>query len=214
MWQIISSISTGTALTAFIAAVITEMLRRRLKHRERIIESTPQEDRGSIVLAALEAFSVDTSRLTKDQSYRLAMELIQKKADNFKLIVILIVILATLATGLSAYTIFKIDNRVDFPKEKMYSFDFDNQTILLAISFLDKLSKEYNITIHKDLKNKSIKTNKFSLHLENSKIEDILDSICAKASIDRKINWRKSGKNIFVFPENEIQNAEKETIEG
>src|ERR1700743_864608 len=62
MWKAIPYVTSGLSLVAFIVAVGAWMYNRRLKSRERLIESAKAENRLELIKKIL--FDIDTSRLT------------------------------------------------------------------------------------------------------------------------------------------------------
>lgn len=90
---------------AFIFAVTLTALRRRLLHRERLLESTPSKHRAKLVETFLDRVSVDTDNLTRDQRYQLALHLIRRRSERFRLLVIFSVIVIAVGGGLAAYAL-------------------------------------------------------------------------------------------------------------
>lgn len=198
MWEAIGSVSSGLALAAFIVAAAVTLLRRRLLHKENLIKSAPETERSSLVQAALDSYSIDTTDLTKQQRYDLVMEQIRQRARRFRITSVVIVILAFLAAALAAYDLGEKSN--NWPEEKRYSFDFDNQSLIWAVNYLDKMATDIDIQMDQRILSGEVKTKHFSVHLNDAKLEDIIEVFCSKATVDIPFVWVMKGKSIFIRP--------------
>ena len=105
MWNAIAYVSSGVTVVAFVVAVSAWVFRASLVQRERLIKAAPEVDRGALVETALEVFRVDTSGLTRDQKYRLAMEQIAARERRFKTVAGVVSLVAVLLAVVSAYAI-------------------------------------------------------------------------------------------------------------
>jgi len=102
MWNTISSISSGFALAAFIAAGVVETLRRMLRSRELQIAKAPEHDRLAMAQALSDAFlisgrPIETSALTKQQQYSIIVTQIRDRARRFYLLAAMLTALAVCA---------------------------------------------------------------------------------------------------------------------
>ncbi|WP_287584057.1 SPFH domain-containing protein [Candidatus Borrarchaeum sp.] len=209
MWEAIGSVSSGLALAAFIVAAAVTVLRRRLLHKENLIKSAPESERPSLVQAALDSYSIVTTDLTKQQRYDLIMEQIRQRARRFRITSVVIVILAFLAAALAAYALGVKSNSK--PEEKRYSFDFDNQSLIWAVNYLDQIATDFDIQLDQKILSGEVKTRLFSVHLNDAKLEDIMDIFCSKAIVDIPFVWGINGKTIFIRP-NHIESGSTESL--
>jgi hypothetical protein len=98
MWEAISYVSSGVTLVAFLAAAAVLAYRASLKKQEALIRAAPEEDRVRMAEQVLERFQVDTSGLTKQQRYDIAMEQIRNRIRMAMIVGTVVVIIAFLAT--------------------------------------------------------------------------------------------------------------------
>jgi peptidyl-prolyl cis-trans isomerase A (cyclophilin A) len=105
VWQAIQYVSSGFTFCAFIVAVIAAFLKRRSQDERERIELAPAEDRARLVSKTLEFFDVDTSGLTKQQQFDLAMKQINARVERFRVLAIVVVVIAFLGAGLTAFSI-------------------------------------------------------------------------------------------------------------
>jgi hypothetical protein len=109
-WQSIGYVTSGLTLVAFIVAAAIWAYRRTLLQKERLIRQAPESDRGRLVENALEFFDVDTSGLTKNEKYQLAVQQIKERAIRYKINAFVIVTIAFLATGVSIFALWRSSN--------------------------------------------------------------------------------------------------------
>ena len=114
MWEAIAYVSSGLTLTAFLAAVAAWVYKNKSEEKERLLQTAPQSQRAKLVEQALESFHVDTSSLTKQQQYDLAVQQIQARAQRFRWTAIVVVLLVLIAATIAAYAI----NRIAAPNPK------------------------------------------------------------------------------------------------
>src|SRR4029077_16505020 len=69
------------------------------------IEAALPEARAELVSQTLEFFNVDTSRLTRQKQFDIAMEQIKARIERFKITAAVVIVLALIGAGLSAYAI-------------------------------------------------------------------------------------------------------------
>ncbi len=105
MWDAIAYVSSGLTLAAFLAAAATWILKAKSDEKVKLIGSATDNNRAKLVQDAMEFFYVDTTKLTKDQQYNIALEQILSRANRYKQITVLIGILAIIAATLSAYAL-------------------------------------------------------------------------------------------------------------
>src|SRR2546426_787905 len=97
MWNPIASVSSIFTLVAFLAAAVAWSYRRRLIQMERLAKLAPEEDRRQVVEMILDRVSVDTSNLTRQQRYDLALRLIENRSRRFKTLSVIVIIVAIVA---------------------------------------------------------------------------------------------------------------------
>lgn len=104
-WDAIKYVGSGLTLAAFVAAVIAWVIKSKLEERGRLIKGAKEDDRASLVRDALEFFHVDTSDLTKAQQYQLALEQIRARGQRFKIIAVIVCVIAALGALVAVYAI-------------------------------------------------------------------------------------------------------------
>ena len=83
MWTAIQFVSSGFTLAAFFVAVAAWAYRRKLLADSELIRTAPKEERKALVFAKYgKLFDIDTTKLTKQQSYDLAVEQIRTRAKQ------------------------------------------------------------------------------------------------------------------------------------
>ena len=112
MWEAIAYVSSGLTLTAFLAAIAAWVYKHQSEEKERLLSTAPPSKRAKLVEQALESFHVDTSGLTKEQQYNLAVQQIQARAQRFRWTAIVVIILVVIAATVAAYAI----NRIVAPR--------------------------------------------------------------------------------------------------
>src|SRR5262249_53547669 len=103
MWNAISSVSSGLALAAFIAAGAVETMRRVLRSRELQIAQAPERDRLAMAQALSDSFlipglPIDPSVLTKQQQYTIILTQIRDRARRFYLLAAALIAIAVCAS--------------------------------------------------------------------------------------------------------------------
>jgi hypothetical protein len=84
VWETIQHVTTGLSLVAFLVAVISGAYQSQSQKNERLIKSAPEAERAKLVANALEFFNIETSGLSPEQKYKLALEQIHAKAQRFR----------------------------------------------------------------------------------------------------------------------------------
>lgn len=105
MWEAIQYVTTGLTLVAFLATVIAWAYKSKSEERERLIKTASENERVDLVRSALEFFNIDTSGLTKEQKYELALAQIHARAQRFRTTAIVICVLAVILAVVSVYAI-------------------------------------------------------------------------------------------------------------
>lgn len=113
MWGAIQYVSSALTLVAFIAAVVAFLYTRKISSTERLIRTANKDDRAKLVTEALEVFSIDASKLTKDQQYEIANEQIKNRLTRSKIGASVTVFIALLCAVVLIYTVSKSGNAVD-----------------------------------------------------------------------------------------------------
>ena len=108
MWEAIAYVSSGLTLTAFLAAVAAWIYKHQSEEKERLLRTAPQSKRAKLVEQALESFHVDTTGLTKEQQYNLAVQQIQARAQRFRWTATVVIIFVVIAATVAAYAIDRI----------------------------------------------------------------------------------------------------------
>jgi hypothetical protein len=109
MWDIVGKISTGFALLAFIAAVAAGVYRASIKGRISTLKALPSADRIQVVTQTLNTFGIKGENLTREQSYNLALQELSIKDRRFKVLALVVVVLALIFAGVAVYTIYDSD---------------------------------------------------------------------------------------------------------
>lgn len=107
MWQAIQYVSSGLTLVAFVVAAIVGVLRSKIREKERLIKTASESDRAGLVKDALEFFSVDTSKLSREQQVVVAMAQIRARLLRFTMIIFAVIVLALIGACLAAYAMSK-----------------------------------------------------------------------------------------------------------
>jgi len=109
IWETIQHITTPLALAAFIAALITVIVKRKLVQKKELISEAPPEDRASLIEATFETYHIKDDNLTPDQKFLLVQQVLSQKIQRQKLQSITAIILALIMSGtaLAAYSMSK-----------------------------------------------------------------------------------------------------------
>jgi len=137
MWQMIAYVSSGVTLAAFVVAAGAWIYSRRTQQKLELIQSAPESERTGLVQDALEFFRIDTTGLTRQQRYDLALTQIQARASRFKLSAFVIVIISILAASVTAFAISRSsassDDRANAHEKQEVDFMASNETGPFAI---------------------------------------------------------------------------------
>src|SRR5262245_8381475 len=104
-WEAIKYVGSGLTLAAFVVAAIAWILKSKSEERERLIGLAKEDERAALVRDALEFFRVETAGLTKAQQYQLALEQIRARSQRFKIVALIVCIIAVLGAVVAAYAI-------------------------------------------------------------------------------------------------------------
>jgi len=107
-WEAIAYVSSGLTLVAFIVATGAWLFKIQTEGKRKLIESADDEAKAGLVDKALDLVHVDTTGLTREQRYNLAMELIRRRAERFKIVALVVCVLAVTGGGVSIYSGFQI----------------------------------------------------------------------------------------------------------
>jgi hypothetical protein len=117
MWEAIAFVSSGVTLTAFLAAVVAWAYKTKAEERERLIRTAKPDQRADLVRNALEIFHVDTTGLTREQQYSLAIEQIRARAQRLKVVAALVCFLSVVAAAVALFAI--AGNKTTSPAEAL-----------------------------------------------------------------------------------------------
>jgi hypothetical protein len=115
-WETIKLVTSGLTLAAFVAALIAWIIKSKSEERERLIGQAKEDERADLVRDALEFFRIDTGGLTKAQQYQLALEQVRARAQRFKLIAIVVCVIAVLGTVVAGYAVMHSAKVADNPR--------------------------------------------------------------------------------------------------
>jgi hypothetical protein len=104
-WEAIKYVSTGFTLCAFVVAALLSYFKSQTQEQRKRIESARPEDRADLVVRTLEFFNIDTTGLSRDQQFLIAMRQINGRIERFRIVAIVVVVLAIIGAGLSAYAL-------------------------------------------------------------------------------------------------------------
>ncbi len=113
MWEAIQYVTTGLTLVAFLVTVIAWAFKSKSEERERLIKAASEDKRADLVRSALEFFEVDTTGLTKEQKYDLALAQIHARAQRFRTTALVVCVLAVILAGVSAFAISRNGSKPD-----------------------------------------------------------------------------------------------------
>lgn len=97
MWEAIQYVSSAVGLVAFAAAVAYMAYRTRLSREQRLIQTAPPDQRVVMAERVLKDFHVDTSNLTKEQQFTLAIQQLDHRKASSKRNAIVVVIISFIA---------------------------------------------------------------------------------------------------------------------
>jgi hypothetical protein len=84
VWNIIATVSSGITLAAFLISMIANIYRIESRKKEHLIRIVPENDRAALVEQAMEFFQIDTSSLTNQQKFDIALKQIDARARRFR----------------------------------------------------------------------------------------------------------------------------------
>jgi hypothetical protein len=96
MWDTAAKVSTPLALAAFALAIAAFIWRSFLRKRKAEIEAAPLEQRLAMLSRLEDAFAVPVATLDEERRYKLALEILGRRAERFKIAAFLGVVAAVL----------------------------------------------------------------------------------------------------------------------
>jgi hypothetical protein len=127
VWNAIGFVSSGITLVAFLAAVAASIYWRSSSRTENLIRTAQAKDRGALVKNALEFFDIDTSGLSQEQQFQIAVREINARSQRFLLTFILIVIVTVTAIVVSLFSLLWIPS--DYDGQRKANMRPNNQNI-------------------------------------------------------------------------------------
>lgn len=110
IWKAITFVTSGLTLVAFIFAGVFWILKSIVDKKENIIKSSAEGDRATLSRWLNEFFDVDTSTLTTEQKFQLALVQIKEKSKRFRTISIIVCVLAVLLFFITVFALTQINN--------------------------------------------------------------------------------------------------------
>jgi hypothetical protein len=114
MWDAIAYVSGGFTLAAFIVAVAAWVYKITIDKQLQQIIHAPEKDRARLIESTHEFFRVNTEKLSREQKYTVVIRQIEEKANRFKTVARVVVIIAILAAALCVFAI-AYDRRTSEP---------------------------------------------------------------------------------------------------
>jgi len=93
-------------LAAFLVAAASQLIKILLRRKENLIKTAPEGERAQLVEITLEGFSVDTTNLTKDQKFTLLMTQMEHRAQRWKAVVRLAILVTFVAGSVTIAFVF------------------------------------------------------------------------------------------------------------
>ncbi|MCJ2085036.1 hypothetical protein MKK88_03370 [Methylobacterium sp. E-005] len=106
MWNAISEVSGGFALAAFLAAVVLSLYQAYLNNQTKSLEALPLDKRSDFINAKSIGLNIDTSGLSADQKYNLALTVLKNRADIVKNIFNAVIFFGLISGSLAAISIY------------------------------------------------------------------------------------------------------------
>jgi hypothetical protein len=104
-WGAIKYVTSGMTLIAFITMLGVWLYREKLSQTGKLIRLAPISKRADIIDTFLNKIKIDTTMLTKQQRYFLAIKIIDERLIQYKTTAKVIISLAIITAGLAAYSI-------------------------------------------------------------------------------------------------------------
>lgn len=130
MWTAIQYVGSGLTLIAFIVAVVAWVHKWQLLKTERLIKSVPKAKRAELVERTLVLFKVDTSNLTRQQQYDLALRQINEQANKSRRTFVIRLAIAALLAALTFFALPKIST----PSSGSLSGEIDKTEVMTGPS--------------------------------------------------------------------------------
>jgi hypothetical protein len=85
MWNVVQHITTGVSLVALLGMLIFVGYREYLKHRLKVINTAPRQQRADIINKQLNTFGINAANLTREQQYNLASQELNVRSRKYLL---------------------------------------------------------------------------------------------------------------------------------
>src|ERR1043166_423916 len=118
MWDAVEYVTGFASLAAFVAAGLFTYLNYRARQKTKWIGHIPDWDKARALDAVLDRFHVDTAHLSREQKFEIAMAQINNARRNYRLLMGLCALIATLFTLL-----WFVSMRQDRPTPQLFSFE-------------------------------------------------------------------------------------------
>jgi|GEM_PF-2701380 len=151
-WEVIGQVSSIFSLLAFISATIAWVYRKKLKTDYQLIKSTPENDRAKVILAKYGVIELDATKLNEDQNYQIALTQLENRSSYLKNILILIAIIASLAT---IVLIIALNNNSELASKEGELKATNNQVHQL-IAQVEELTEKLEKEIRENTQNQTI----------------------------------------------------------
>lgn len=102
-------VTTPISLLAFIAAGVVLIHARTVGRAEKLIRSAQPIDRATLVAGALEILDVRSDKLSREQRFELALEILEQRRHRNMLVFSLCLIFGLIFAGLTAYDFSRTD---------------------------------------------------------------------------------------------------------
>jgi hypothetical protein len=112
MWSVISHITSGLALAAFLAAIGLSAYRSSLNSRARLLQSLPLKSRPRAAEKELNAFGIKAESLTQEHQYQLALREIELRRSRLRYVTYVTVVVAIISGSIAAFAIYPSSSRL------------------------------------------------------------------------------------------------------
>lgn len=109
MFDAIPLVTTPLSLVAFLAAVAVLAHARAIGRAEKLIKTAPDQDRRTLVAGALEILDLKASKLSKEQTYELALETLRHRRLRSVLTFFIVIAIALIFGGLAVYSVINVE---------------------------------------------------------------------------------------------------------
>lgn len=105
MWNVPQHITSGIALIAFLGLLILTGYSATLKHRHKIINRVPRQQRSKVITKELNAFGIDATKLTREQQFSLATKELDLRARRYLIAAIVPLVALIIFEGMTVVAI-------------------------------------------------------------------------------------------------------------